>query len=83
MFVYDHNLPLYQIGENFFFRVSNLLNPTGPGGGGAESARADFNLGELPCYLSNNYETLPLLLKFIGEYDSGKLFCQGYKLLPW
>ena len=21
--------------------------------------------------------------KFIGEQDSGKFFCQGYKLLPW
>ena len=28
-----------------------------PGPGGAESARADFNLRELPCYLSNTYET--------------------------
>ena len=50
---------------------------------GAESARADFNLRELTCYLSNTYETLPLLLKFIEEQDSGKTFCQGYKLLPW
>ena len=40
------------------------------GGGGAESARADFNLRELPCYLSNTYETLPLLLKFTGEQVS-------------
>ena len=59
------------------------FNPTGPGmggggGRGAESARADFNLRELPCYLSNNYETLPLLLKYIWEQDSGNLFCQGY-----
>ena len=48
-----------------------------------ESARADFNLRELPCYLSNTYETLPLLRKFIGKQDSGKIFCQKYKLLPW
>ena len=30
-----------------------------------ESARADFNLRELPCYLSNTYKILPLLQKFI------------------
>ena len=40
------------------------------GGGGAESARADFNLRELPCCLSNSYDILPLLLKSIGEQDS-------------
>ena len=44
------------------------------GGGGAESARADFNLQELPCYISKTYNILPLLLKFIGEQDSTKLF---------
>ena len=38
----------------------------GGGGGEAESASADFNLRRLPCYLSNTYETLLLLLKFIG-----------------
>ena len=50
-------------------RLLTLSGPgmMGGGGGGAESARADFNLRELPCYLSNTYETLPLLLKFIGE----------------
>ena len=36
-------------------------------GGGSGSARADFNLRELPCYLSYTYDTLPLLLKFIVE----------------
>ena len=37
-----------------------------------------------PCYLSNAYEMLPLLLKCIGtEQDSRKFFCQGYHLLPW
>ena len=51
--------------------------------GVVETARADFNLRELPCYLSNTYETLPLLLKFIGEQGSGKRFCQEYKLLTW
>ena len=51
-------------------------------GGGAESARADFNLRELPFYLNHTYETLPLLLKFIGKQDFGKKCCQGYKLLP-
>ena len=39
-----------------------------------ESARADFNLRELPSYLSNTNKILPLLLKFIGEQDSGKMF---------
>ena len=47
------------------------------GGGGGGSARADFNLRELPCYLSNTYEILPLLLKFIGEQDFVKNLCQG------
>ena len=47
---------------------STLSSPKGGGGGGgAESARAGFNLRELPCYLSNTYETLPLLLKFIFD----------------
>ena len=45
--------------------------------------RADFNLRELPCYLSNTYEILLLMLKFIGEQDSLKIFCQVYNLLPW
>ena len=60
-------------------------NSRGPEHGrrGAESARADFNHRELPCYLSNSYETLPLSLQFIGDQDSGKVCCQGYKLLPW
>ena len=58
--------------------------PIWPGGGGGGSARADFNLRELPCYLSNTYETLPLLLEIIGEQNSGFFFfCQEYKLLPW
>ena len=48
-----------------------------------ESASADFNLRELPCYLSNTSEILPLLLKFIGEQDCINVFCQGYNLLPW
>ena len=61
----------------------NRIRTGGGGGRGAESARADFNLRENPCYLSNTYETLPLLLKFIGEQDSVKIFGQGYKLLPW
>ena len=45
------------------------FNPIRPGerGGGAESARADFNLREFPCYSSNTYEILPLFLKLIGE----------------
>ena len=53
-----------------------ILNPIWAGG--AESARADFNLRELPCYLSITYEILPLLLKFIEEQDFVKNFCQGY-----
>ena len=59
----------------------------GGGGGGrggeTESARADFNLREFPCYLSNTYDTGPLFLIFIGEQDLVKTFCQGYNLLPW
>ena len=43
----------------------------------AESARADFNLRELPCYLSNTYGILPLLLKFIGVQEFVKLFVYG------
>ena len=55
-----------------------LLNPIWPGdGGGGGSARADFNLRELPCYLSNTNEILPLLLKFIGEQDSVKKIVKG------
>ena len=61
----------------------NLIRPGGGGGGGAKSARTDFNFREVSCYLSNIYEILPLLLKFIEEQDSGKMFCQGYNLLPW
>ena len=51
--------------------------------GGGGDARADFNFRERPCYLSNTYEMLPLLLEFIGKKDSGKCFCQGYHMLPW
>ena len=40
----------------------NELNPEA--GEGAESARADFNLRELPCYLRNTYEMFSLLLRF-------------------
>ena len=57
-----------------------LSGPRGEGGGvgrGGGSARADFNLRELPCYLSNTYETLPLLLKIIGEQDSVKKIVKG------
>ena len=54
-----------------------LFNPISAGrggGGGTESARADFNFRELPLYLSNTNQMWPLLLKFIGEQDSGKNF---------
>ena len=52
------------------------------GGGGMEawrklSARADFNLRELPCYLSSACEILILILNFIGEQDSVKRFVKG------
>ena len=62
-----------------------LFNPIPPGGGGggAESAHADFNFRELPWYLSNTYQMWPLLLKFIGEQDSGKILHKGYHMLPW
>ena len=45
-------------------------------GGGAESARANFNFRELPWYLSNTYQ-------IIGEQDSAKILRQGYHMLPW
>ena len=32
---------------------------------------------ELPCYLSNTYEILQLLLKFIGEQNFVKIFVRG------
>ena len=66
-----------------------MFNPIPPGGcgggggGGAESARADFNFRELPWYLSNTYQIWPLLLKFIGEQDSGNILRQWYHMLPW
>ena len=44
------------------------------GGGGRESVCADFNFRELPCYLSNTFEMLPLRLKFIRKQDSGIFF---------
>ena len=47
------------------------------GGGGGICPRADFNLRELPCYLSNTYQVLPLLLKVIGEQDFVILFVEG------
>ena len=53
-----------------------------PGGGEEGSARANFNFRELPWYLSNTYQMWPLLLKFIGEQDSGKILRQGYHMLP-
>ena len=56
--------------------VQYTLTLSVPGAGGG-SARADFKLGELPCYLSNTYETLPLLLKFLGKQDSVKGFVKG------
>ena len=61
----------------------NPIRPWGEGGGWAESVRADLDLRELPCYLSNTNEILPVLLKFIGEQDIIKMFCKGYNLLPW
>ena len=65
------------------------FNPIRPrdGGGGrggeGDSVHADFNFRELPCYLSNTYDTLLISLKFIGEQDSVNIFCQVYHLLPW
>ena len=58
------------------------LNPicTGGGGGGGD-AQADFQFRKLPCYLSNTDEMLLLLLKFIGEQDSEKVFCHGILLV--
>ena len=75
------------LGLTYFFFVADLcvqcslkpfrsipsgLTLSGPGGGG--SAPSNFNLRELSCYLRNTYETLPLLLKYIGEQDSGNFF---------
>ena len=45
--------------------------------GGSESARADFIFQELPWYLSNSYKMWPILLKFIGKQDSGKILRKG------
>ena len=55
----------------------NNINPIRPGvgGGGGGSSRSNFNLRELPCYLNNTYETLPLLLNFIEGQDSGFFCC--------
>ena len=52
------------------------------GGGGAESARADLNFRELPRHLSNTYQKWPILLKLIGEQDSGKILRHGYYMSP-
>ena len=49
-----------------------VLSLSGPGGW---DTRADFNLRELRCYLSNTEQMLPLLLKFIEEQDSAKNNC--------
>ena len=39
---------------------------------------ADCNLQDLPCYLSNTYQILPLLLNFIREQDFvKKVFVKG------
>ena len=57
--------------------VSAPLTLFGQGGEGAESARAHFNFQELPCYLSNSYEILALLIKIIREQDFVK------KKLSW
>ena len=65
-------------GKPINLRLNPIRPGMGGGGGGGNSARADFNLRELPCYISNTNKTLRLLLKLIGEQDSGKRFCQGY-----
>ena len=65
---------------NFFRLRPSRLTVSGPGRRGVESARTDFKFRELAWNLSNTYEILPLLLKFIGEQDSGKIFCQRYNL---
>ena len=62
------------MGKSTSRRPFNPIRPRGE----AESARADFNLPELPCYLSKTYEILPLLLKFIGKQDFvKKVFVKG------
>ena len=70
------NISTLNRGDEERWRDKVRLNPIRPGGGGggAESARTNFNLRELLCYLSNTYKTLPLALKFIGEQDSEKIF---------
>ena len=60
----------------------NRVNRTPPAWGEEESARADFNLREHPCFLNNTYEILSLLLKLIGEQDLVTFFCEGYNLFP-
>ena len=55
----------------------NRNNRTPPAWGEEESARADFNLREHPCFLNNTYEILSLLLKLIGEQDLVTFFVKG------
>ena len=59
-------------------RLELRLTLSGRGGAGeGGSARANFNLQEIPYYLSNTYEILPLSLKLIGEGDFVKKIVKG------
>ena len=51
------------------WKVVADINSNQPGEGGRETTRTDFSLREIPCYLSNTNEILPLLQQFIGEQD--------------
>ena len=72
----DPNILQFVQGVELAFAENSFPCQSGPAAGGG-SVRADFNLRERPCYLSNINKILPLLLKFIGEEDFVKRFCQG------
>ena len=60
---------------NFYKARLTPIRPGGMGeGGGAESARSDFNFRELPCYLSKSYQMLPLVL-ILSLNTNKSIFC--------
>ena len=76
-------MPIGHSTDTVHVRAKSVLTlpARGGGGGGGGSARTDFNFGELPWYLSNTYKIMPLLLKFVGEQDSGKFFLSRVSLV--
>ena len=57
--------------------LSLTLFRLGRGGGGAESARANFNFRELPWYLSNTYQMWQLLLNLLENKILQKFCVKG------